>query len=105
MVHELYLFAFRYPTQDMAHVWWNDETGEIKGYGADRVRAFLERVIAEGYIRCKPPPCSIPATDGLFTDHTQMAAALALGWKLPDVLWQYYPRFTDDPEKPEDAVD
>lgn len=73
MFRELHLEPITPRAFDPIEFSWDEETGEVRGPDAAKVREMADYVVKLGYIGCKPIPSSIKATDPL-RNRTEFAA-------------------------------
>lgn len=95
MLRELHLERSNPRISDPLEFAWDDETGEVTGRDAARVKAMADDALRNGTIGCKPIPSCIDATDPL-RNRTEFAALLGDLWKLPSDLDAAYPVIEDD---------
>lgn len=94
MFRELHLERSNPRISDPLDFSWDDETGEVRGRDADRVKAMAEEALRYGTISCHPIPSCIDATDPL-RNRTEFAALLGYAWNLPPDLVAAYPVIED----------
>lgn len=85
------------PVLDSLDFKWDDETGELDGRDAARVRELVEGAIAEGWAPIEPGPSSFPITDPLH-NLAELAAVLGARHRLPEWLREHYPAVSSDEE-------
>lgn len=64
---------------------WDDETGELTGPAADRVRELAALAVGDGYVIGEPYPTSYAVSDPL-RNPADLAAVLSQLWVLDDFL-------------------
>ena len=78
---------------------WDPETAQVRGPGAEYVRALVSGVLKSGMAMGHPYPTAYRMTDPLRCP-AEMAVLLGNGYHLPVELARAYPKAPDDDSTP-----
>ena len=77
--------------------YWDEETGEVSGKSAQKVRKWAEK--AGEMILINPIPSSYQLSDAPLKSKRDLAALLGMWYELPAWLAAEYPRVEDDAQE------